>query len=80
MLSYRNHILLTTRPDVVIVLVPMENPKRDPNRDTRTHVLIMYRAGVPVARIALALDISATRAYKILQELRKSGELEEQTA
>jgi transposase-like protein len=50
--------------------------KRDPNRDTRRQVLAMYRAGVPVRRIAYALDVSITRVYQQLERLRELGELE----
>ena len=55
---------------------PSTDPEiRDPFRDTREHVLAMRRAGVPVRRIALALDISTQRVYQLLAALKEEHRL-----
>lgn len=51
----------------------MEDPKKDPKRETRAQVLTLRKAGVSVVRIAVALDITTARVYQILKEEKESG-------
>ena len=51
----------------------MKDPKKDPSRETRKQVIVMRKAGVPVLRIAVALDISTQRVYEILRAEKEAG-------
>lgn len=51
----------------------MEPEKWDPSRDTRSEVLRLYRADVPVRQIADLLGISTQRVYQQLERLRETG-------
>lgn len=51
----------------------MDNTKSDPTRETRKQVIFLHKTGVPVARIALALDISTQRVYQIIKDEKEAG-------
>lgn len=55
--------------------MPHNQPAEVDPGSIREHVRDMVRAGVPVRRIALALDISTQYVYRLRRELQDAGEL-----